>query len=116
RGQRALPTRELSQAANPLSRGARVDIDARFVRIVAGAQRCLTAAEEALEEHAELAIDGLKGRAELLRDRRRKIVRKRTQVGHGALQIALLRRQELMTLTDLEELGRRKRVHRLEGN
>ena len=104
RGQRALPTGELGEAADPLPGWPCVDIDSGFFRVVAGPQRSLAAAEEALEEHPELAVDRLKRRAELLRDRRCEIVSKRTQVDHGALEIALLRRKKLMTLTDLEAL------------
>ena len=53
-------------------------------------------------------------RAELLGDRRREIVGERTEIGHRALQIGLLRRQELVALADLGELGRRERVDRFE--
>src|SRR5437867_2205548 len=114
RGEGALATGELREAPDPLARRSRVDVDARIFRIFSGPQRRLASIEEALEEDTEFAVDGLQRRAELLRDRPREVVRQCSQVGHRALEIRLLCREELMTLADLRELARGKRVHRFE--
>src|SRR5206468_2749845 len=73
RGERALAARQLRQAADPLARRSRVDVDAGLLGILARAQRGLPAVEQALEEEAELAVDGLERRAELLGDRSREL-------------------------------------------
>src|SRR5207249_6536038 len=114
RGERALAARQLRQAADPLARRSRVDVDAGLLGILARAQRGLPAVEQALKEEAELAVDGLERRAELLGDRSRELVGERAQIAHRALEIRLLCREEAVALADLAELGRGERVHRLE--
>src|SRR5439155_5016621 len=113
-GEGALAARELREAADALSGGTRVDLDARILRIVGGPERRLPAVEQALEEDAELAVDRHERRGELLGDRRSQIVGERAQIGHRLLEIGALRGEELVTLADLGELRGGERIHRLE--
>ena len=115
-GEGSFTAGELREAADAFAGWARVDVDAWLLGIIARAERRLAAVEKALEEDAELAVDSLQGGAELLCDRPRQIVRECSQVGHGALEVGLLRRKELVALTDLGELRGGERVHRLEGD
>src|SRR2546423_14451857 len=114
RGERALAARELRERSDALARRPRVDVDAGLVGILARPERRLTAVEQPLEEHAELTIDGLERRAELLRDRGREIVGERAQVGHRLVEVRPLLGEEPVALADLAELDRRERIHRLE--
>ena len=83
-------------------------------RRIGRAQGGLPAVEQLLEEHPELAVDGLERGAELFGDRRGEIVGERTEVRDRSLQIRALFGQEPVPLADLAELGGRERVHRLE--
>src|SRR5207253_6753505 len=89
---RALATRQLGEAADPLARRSRIDVDPWIFHVFARTKRRLAAVEQPLEEDPEFAVDGLQRRAELVGDRGRELAGERSEIQHRALEVILLRR------------------------